>query len=153
MKKYWLFKTEPSTYSIEDLAREKTTEWWGIRNYQVRNMMRDDMQIGDEVLVYHSSTKEVGVVGTGHVTSAAYPDTKQFDVKNPYYDAKSKKENPTWLAVTLAFESKFSRTVLLEELRQEKPLKGMRLLQKGNRLSITQVTKEEFAHVAELAKK
>lgn len=150
--KYWLFKTEPNTYSIDALAKEKITEWYGIRNYQVRNMLRDDMNPGDKVLIYHSSSKEIGIVGLGKVASKAYPDTKQFDKKSPYFDAKSKKDSPTWVSRDVAFVKKFKKTLPLDQLKQEKALLGMRLLQRGNRLSITPVTKEEYEYICRLAK-
>lgn len=150
--KYWLFKTEPSTYSIDDLAKEKVTEWYGIRNYQVRNMLRDDMNPVDKVLIYHSSSKEIGIVGLGEIVSKGSPDTKQFDKKSPYFDAKSKKENPAWVSRDVAFVKKFKNTLLLEALKKEKPLAGMRLLQKGNRLSITPVSKSEYEYIVRLAK-
>lgn len=150
--KYWLFKTEPSTYSIDDLAKEKVTEWYGIRNYQVRNMLRDDMSPGDKVLIYHSSSKEIGIIGLGKVASPAKPDSKQFDKKSPYFDTKSKKESPTWISRDVAFVKKFKDILLLEDLKKEEKLASMRLLQRGNRLSITPVSKEEYEHIYTLAK-
>jgi predicted RNA-binding protein with PUA-like domain len=149
--KYWLFKTEPDTYSIDDLMKEKTTEWYGIRNYQVRNMLRDDMSPGDQVLIYHSSTKSIGIVGTAKVTSRAYPDTKQFQKKSPYFDAKSQKEKPTWITRDITFVEKFKYLLSLTNLKKEKKLVGMRILQKGNRLSITPVTKIEYEYILTLA--
>jgi predicted RNA-binding protein with PUA-like domain len=152
-KHYWIFKTEPSTYSIDDLQKEKTTEWYGIRNYQARNMIRDDIGVGDTVLVYHSNTKEIGIVGLARVVSEAYPDTEQFAKQSPYFDQKSKSKTPAWLARDIAFVSKFPKTLLLADLRTHKKLANMRLLQKGNRLSITPVTQEEFDYILTLAKK
>lgn len=150
--KYWLFKTEPSTYSIDDLEKEKTTEWWGIRNYQVRNMLRDEMGVGDFVLIYHSSSKNIGIAGLAKVTSAAYPDTQQFQKKSKYFDPKSKKENPAWVSRDIAFVKKFKTLLSLSDLKKEKKLSGMRLLQRGNRLSITPVTKDEYEYILTLAK-
>ena len=150
--KYWIFKTEPSTYSIDDLQREKTTEWSGIRNYQVRNMIRDEMSPGDRVLIYHSSAKEIGIAGEAKIKGKAYPDTLQFEKKSHYFDSKSKKENPAWMSRDITFVKKFKRTILLVELKEEKELEGMRLLQRGNRLSITQITEKEFMHILTLAK-
>ena len=147
---YWLFKTEPATYSIDDLAKEGVTEWYGIRNYQVRNMLRDDMKPGDKVLIYHSSSKEIGIVGTAKVASKAYPDTKQFTKSSPYFDAKSKQGSPTWVSRDVVFTKKFPSILLLSELKKQKQLAAMRLLQKGNRLSITPVTKEEYTHILTL---
>ncbi len=149
---YWLFKTEPSTFSIDDLAKEKTTEWYGIRNYQVRNMLRDDMNPGDKVLIYHSSAKEIGIAGLAKITSKGYPDTKQFEKKSPYFDAKSKQENPTWVSRDVAFLKKFKNLLSLADLKKEQKLASMRLLQRGNRLSITPVSREEYEHICRLAK-
>lgn len=148
---YWLFKTEPTTYSIDDLAREKKTQWWGIRNYQVRNMLRDDMKAGDKILIYHSSTKDVGIVGLAEVVSDAYPDTEQFRKGSLYFDAKSKKENPAWVSRDILFIQKFRKIVYLTDLKKEKTLAGMRILQRGNRLSITPVTKSEYEYIVKLA--
>lgn len=150
---YWLFKTEPSTYSIDDLRREKKTEWYGIRNYQVRNMLRDAMRVGDEVLIYHSSSKEIGIVGMATIVSDAYPDTEQWKPKSHYFDPKSKKENPTWMARDVQFVKKFLRTLTLAELKQEEKLHKMLIFRKGNRLSITPVSKQEFMHILTLAEK
>ena len=150
---YWLFKTEPSTYSIDDLKREKTTEWYGIRNYQVRNFLRDAIKIGDRVLIYHSNAEEIGVVGTATVVSEAYPDTEQFKEWSKYYDSKSKKENPSWLSRDIAFELKFPGIVLLSELKKEKALKNLLILRPGNRLSITPLKEKEFKHILTLAQK
>lgn len=148
---YWIFKTEPSTYGIDDLAKDQVTEWWGIRNYQVRNMIRDDMKPGDKVLIYHSSSKEIGIVGMAEITSDAYPDTEQFHKGSPYFDAKSKKDQPTWLSRDIAFVKKFPKLLSLADLKGEKKLSGMRLLQRGNRLSITPLTKDEYNHILTLA--
>ena len=150
---YWLFKTEPSTYSIDDLEREKTTEWYGIRNYQVRNFLRDAIKIGDTVLIYHSNAEEIGVVGTATVTSEAYPDTEQFKEGSKYYDPKSKTENPSWLSRDVSFVSKFKEIVLLSELKKEKALKNMLILRPGNRLSITPLKEKECKHILTLAQK
>ena len=150
---YWLFKTEPSTYSIDDLKREKTTEWYGIRNYQVRNFLRDAIKIGDTVLIYHSNAEEIGVVGTAVVASDAYPDTEQFKEESKYYDPKSKKENPSWLSRDISFVSQFPKIVLLADLKKEKTLKNMLILRPGNRLSITPLKEKEFKHILTLAEK
>lgn len=152
-KQYWLLKTEPSTYSIDDLKREKKTEWYGIRNYQVRNTLRDLMRVGDEVLIYHSNCPELGIVGTGKIVSESYPDTEQWRPESYYYDPKSKQENPTWFARDVAFGKKFPCTILLSELKQQTQLGSMTILRKGNRLSITPVSQAEFMHILTLAKK
>lgn len=149
--KYWLFKTEPSTYSISDLEKDRKTEWWGIRNYQVRNMLRGDMAIGDKILLYHSSAKYIGIAGIAEVASEAYPDTQQFKKDSPCFDAKSKKEAPTWVSRDIAFVEKFKTLIPLSFLKKQKELEKMRLLQRGNRLSITPVTKDEYKYILHLA--
>lgn len=153
MKQYWLAKTEPNTYSIDDLAREGTTEWYGIRNYQVRNTLRDAMRVGDEVLIYHSNVQPLGVVGIGRITSEAYADTQQFVKESPYFDPKSTQENPRWVSRDIAFVEKFPRIVTLAELQAEEVLQDMPVVKRGNRFSITPVTREEFIHIRSLAKK
>lgn len=140
---YWLMKSEPDAYSIDDLKKDKMEPWDGIRNYQVRNMIRDDMAIGDEVLFYHSSCKVPGVVGIAKIASAAYPDPVQFDRKSKYYDPKSKQDSPTWLLRDIAFTRKLNRIITLAELKDHPALVDFRLTQRGNRLSIFPV---EAAH-------
>ena len=151
-QQYWLFKTEPSTYSIDDLKREKVTEWWGIRNYQVRNFIRDTMHSGDEVLIYHSSTGSIGITGRAQIASDAYPDTQQFNKKSHYFDSKSKQDAPAWLSRDIQFKEKFGEVITLAELKQEKELRDMLILRPGNRLSITPLTKAQFTHILTLAK-
>jgi predicted RNA-binding protein with PUA-like domain len=136
-------KSEPDAYSIDDLKKDKMEPWDGIRNYQVRNMIRDDMAIGDEVLFYHSSCKVPGVVGIAKIASAAYPDPVQFDRKSKYYDPKSKQDSPTWLLRDIAFARKLNRIITLAELKDHPALVDFRLTQRGNRLSIFPV---EAAH-------
>ena len=152
--KYWLMKTEPGTYSIDDLAKEKdqTTCWEGVRNYQARNLLRDDIHEGDRVLFYHSACKVPAVVGTAVVTRGGYPDSYAFDQRSKYYDKKSDPENPTWYMVDVTLESKFDEPVTLKELRATASLDGMVLLQKGSRLSVQPVKKKEFDTVLKLAK-
>lgn len=150
---YWLFKTEPGTYSIDDLKKEDVTEWYGIRNYQARNFLRDLVQSGDKVLIYHSNAKEIGVVGEGMIVGAAYPDTEQFKKKSSYYDVKSSPEAPRWVSCDVRFVKKYKNIVTLSELKKQKQLANMRILQRGNRLSITPVTREEFVCIQALAKK
>src|ERR1700757_3808711 len=111
-KKYWLVKSEPSSYSIDDLKRDKVTAWTGIRNYQARNHMRDGMKKGDLVLFYHSSNEQLGIAGLAKVASAPHPDMTAFDKKSDYFDPKSKKENPTWICVDIEFVKKFERIIL-----------------------------------------
>jgi len=149
--KYWLMKSEPDECSIDDAlaAPGQITPWSGVRNYQARNFMRDEMSIGDGVLFYHSSCPEPGIAGIAEVASAAYTDKTQFDRRSPYYDPKSKKENPRWVNVDVRALRK-TRLVPLAELRAHRPLAGMRLLRPGNRLSITPVTESEWKYIARL---
>ncbi len=152
--KYWLMKTEPTTYSIEDLENEsnQTTCWEGVRNYQARNLLRDDIQEGDRVLFYHSACKEPAVVGTAVVSRPGYPDSHAFDKRSKYYDAKSDPENPRWYMVDVKLEQKFDAPVTLASLREKASLKEMVLLQKGSRLSVQPVKKKEFDIVLKMAK-
>ena len=147
--RYWLMKSEPDEMSIDDLARapRQRTAWFGVRNYQARNFMRDQMQIGDQVLFYHSSCAEPGIAGLAEVCAAAYPDETQFDRKSKYYDAKATREDPRWVNVEVKFVKK-TRLLGLAELRRHKALAGMRLLARGNRLSITPVDPDEWKFIA-----
>jgi len=149
--KYWLMKSEPDECSIDDAlaAPGQITPWSGVRNYQARNFMRDQMNIGDGVLFYHSSCAEPGIAGIAEVASAAYTDNTQFDRKSPYYDPKSSRDNPRWVNVDVRALRK-TRLVPLAELRRHKALAGMRLLAPGNRLSITPVTESEWKTIARL---
>ena len=148
---YWLMKSEPDECSIDDVlaAPGRKTAWSGVRNYQARNFMRDRMRPGDGVLFYHSSCPEPGIAGLAEVASAAYPDATQFDRKSDYFDAKSKKDRPRWWNVDVRALRK-TRLVPLHELRLHKGLAGMRLLQPGNRLSITPVSQGEWNTIAKL---
>lgn len=148
---YWLMKSEPDVFSIDHLRKKKTATWDGVRNYQVRNLMRDRMRVGDRALFYHSSCTDVGVAGEMEVVSEAFPDPLQFDVKSEYYDQKSTKANPRWVAVKVQYVQTFMRLVPLSELRAEAALTGMRILERGNRLSITPVTEAEYTHILTLA--
>lgn len=141
--KYWLLKSEPAAYSIEDLARDGVTAWTGVRNYQARNFMRDGMRRGDRAFFYHSSCEEPGIVGIVEVSQAAYPDAMQFDRKSRYYDPDSSRDNPRWFNVDVRLARK-TRWVGLAELRRHKELKNMQVLKRGNRLSITPVTATEW---------
>jgi predicted RNA-binding protein with PUA-like domain len=149
--KYWLMKSEPDECSIDDVlaAPGQITPWSGVRNYQARNFMRDDMGVGDGVLFYHSSCAEPGIAGIAEVASGAYTDKTQFDRRSPYYDPKSRKDNPRWVNVDVRALRK-THLVPLAELRRHKPLAGMRLLRPGNRLSITPVTESEWKYIATL---
>jgi predicted RNA-binding protein with PUA-like domain len=145
---YWLMKSEPDECSIDDVlkAPERKTPWTGVRNYQARNFMRNEMKIGDGVLFYHSSCPEPGIAGLAEVASEAYPDPTQFERKSPYYDPEAKRESPRWFNVDVRALRK-TRLVPLAELRRQKPLAKMRLLQRGNRLSITPVTGAEWDYI------
>lgn len=147
---YWLFKSEPSAYSIDDLAREGITAWTGVRNYQARNFMRDAMRPGDPGFFYHSSCEVPGIVGIVEVARSAYADPTQFDRKSRYYDPGATREEPRWLNVDVKFVRR-TQVVGLDELRREKALRKMQVLQRGNRLSITPVTPAEWACVMRLA--
>lgn len=151
---YWLMKSEPDCFSIDDLAaRPKQTESWdGVRNYQVRNMMRDDMQAGDLAFFYHSSCPEPGIVGVMEILCRGYPDPTQFDARHEHYDPKSKREEPRWLLVDVKFLRKFKQPVLLDTLRaHEDQLKGLRVLERGTRLSVTPVTATHWKTILKLA--
>ena len=141
---YWLMKSEPDAYSIDDLARDGTEPWDGIRNYQARNMMRDDMKVGDEILFYHSSCKVPAVVGIARVASQPYPDPTQFDPGAKYYDPGSKQDAPRWILVDVAFVRKLDRAIPLTELKEHPALADFRLNMRGNRLSIFPVDKKHW---------
>ena len=140
----WLMKSEPDAYSIDDLERDGRDMWDGIRNYQARNMMRDEMRVGDKVFFYHSNCKEPGIVGVMKVASKPYPDPTQFDPESKYYDPKSNEEDPRWMLVDVEFVRKLSRTITLAELKAHPGLDGMILLRRGNRLSIMPVDKAHW---------
>ena len=144
---YWLMKSEPEVFSIHDLAREKVTGWEGVRNYQARNFMRGSMKKGDWVLFYHSNANPSGVAGLARVEGPAVADSSQFDKKSPYFDEKSTRENPRWMMVTVEFVEAFPKVVTLEELKRDKKLEGLALLQKGQRLSVQPVSKAHFERV------
>ncbi len=151
--KYWLVKTEPESFSIQDLAQapDQTTSWDGVRNYQARNMLRDEMQLGDRVLFYHSNAEPPTVVGVAQVVRTGYPDPTAWDENDSHYDPGSTRENPRWYMVDLRLEQIFSRPLPLAELRQCPALTKMELLRKGSRLSVQPVTKAEFSAVLQLA--
>ena len=147
---HWLMKSEPGNYSIDDLKADRVTWWDGVRNYQVRNMMRDDFQKGDLAFFYHSECKEPGIVGIMTVASGAYPDPTAFDPKEKYFDPKSDPENPRWLMVDIRYRRKLKRPITLKELRTHDELAEMPLLRRGNRLSITPVTPGQWAFIMSL---
>ena len=152
---YWLFKTEPSAYSIDDLreSRQGKDVWDGVRNFQARNFLRDDVKKGDFVFIYHSSCKVPGIAGLAKVTRAKRPDPSSWDKKSPYYDPKSTKENPRWFMVEIVFVRKFKKLISLDLLKSVKELHDFQLLKKGNRLSIIPVSKEYFDVINDLLKK
>ena len=141
---YWLMKSEPDAYSIDDLERDGREMWDGIRNYQARNMMRDDMAIGDEVFFYHSNCKEPAIVGISRVVSKPYPDPTQFDPDSNYYDPKSDPDDPRWCLVDVEFVRKLERPITLAELKAQAGLDGFVLTRRGNRLSIMPVSDEHW---------
>ena len=146
--RYWLMKSEPDDFSIDDLMRaaKKTTPWFGVRNYQARNYMRDEMQLGDQALFYHSSCEVPGIAGIVEIARLAYPDATQFDYKSRYFDPKSSRAKPRWFNVDVRLAKK-TRLVPLSELRDYPQLADMRLLQRGNRLSITPVEPDEWKFI------
>jgi predicted RNA-binding protein with PUA-like domain len=144
---YWLFKTEPSSYSIDDLKRDGTTYWDGIRNYQARNLIRDDMKVGDGVLVYHSNAEPTAIVGLAKIVRAGYPDHTQFEAGHVHFDATAKLEEPRWYMVDIAFERAFAKPLTLAALKELPALKDMGLLRKGNRLSVQPVTEKEWKEI------
>ena len=150
--KHWLIKSEPETFSIDDLEKVKREPWSGVRNYQARNFMWKEMRIGDLALFYHSNAKPPGIVGVAKVASEPYPDPTQWDPGSEYFDPKSSEDNPRWWLVDFAIEKKFAEMIPLEKLRGIKALADMVILQKGTRLSITPVAIKHFNAVMKLAR-
>ncbi len=150
---YWLMKSEPDVYSIDRLRsqKRKTDYWDGIRNYQARNFMRDQMKKGDLAFFYHSNCAEPGVVGIMEIACTAYPDHTAFNSNEKYFDAKSDPDNPRWLMVDVRFKKKFKNPVTLQSIKVQKKLGDMRLVQRGNRLSILPVTAIEWRHILKMA--
>ena len=146
MPQYWLMKSEPECISIDDLHRapQQTIPWDGIRNYQARNFIRDDMSIGDQILFYHSNCTPPGIIGIAEVSSKPYPDFTAFNPESEHYDSKSDPENPRWFMVDIRFKEKFKRLIPLQELKRYPELEKMPLVRKGNRLSISPVSQEEW---------
>jgi predicted RNA-binding protein with PUA-like domain len=149
---YWLMKSEPDVFGIDDLKNRnhQTEHWDGVRNYQARNYMRDQMKIGDQVFFYHSNCKQPGIVGIAEIVREAYPDLTAFDPNSEYYDPKSHRENPRWIMVDVKFVRKLKRTITLEELKQVSSLEDFPLTRRGNRLSIMPVTAEQWAIISGL---
>ncbi|MDP3920750.1 MAG: EVE domain-containing protein [Candidatus Omnitrophota bacterium] len=146
---YWLLKSEPGNYSVDDLKRDRSTYWEGVRNYQARNFLRDSIKKGDEVFFYHSNADLAGIAGVAKVTSDGYPDPSQFDPKSKYFDPKSSKEKPLWYVVDIQFSEKFPAVIPLENLKKIKALEGMPLLQRGQRLSVQPVTRAHWKVIFE----
>ena len=151
-KRYWLMKCEPSAYTIDDLQRDGKTSWEGVRNYQARNFMRDDMQVGDGVLFYASNADPSGVTGVATISRAGYPDPFALRKGHDYYDPKHTAEKPIWYSVEIAFVERFKDVLSLTTLKQVKGLQGMMVNQKGSRLSVQPATKKEFELVCRLAR-
>jgi len=151
---YWLFKTEPETFSVDDLAGSPraTTRWDGVRNYQARNMLRDDVRVGDRGFLYHSSCAVPAITAIVEVVRAGYPDPSAFDRRSPYYDADSERTEPRWYSVDVRLERRLERPVTLEQLRAHAagPLEHMVILRKGNRLSVTPLTRDEWRFILSL---
>ena len=143
-KRYWLMKSEPNAYSIADLKRDGTTGWDGVRNYQARNFMRDDMRVGDGVLFYHSRVQPMGIYGVAEVVRQAYPDETAFDPADPHYDAKSDPGDPTWMMVDIGFVGTFEQPLTLAALQQTPALEKMMVIQRGSRLSVQPVSRQEW---------
>ena len=151
-RRYWLMKSEPEAFSIDDLQRVDIEPWNGVRNYQARNFMRDGMKVGDGVLFYHSNTAVPGIVGIATVASEAYPDETQFDPKSDYHDPKSTREEPRWQLVDIKFERKLSRTISLDEIKGHADRLGeeFALIRRGNRLSVFPVSAAQFKYLLSL---
>ena len=149
-KRYWLMKSEPNVYSIADLQRDGSTCWDGVRNYQARNFMRDDMHIGDGVLFYHSNAKPMGIYGLAEVVCESYPDHTAFDASDPHYDPKSDPADPTWMMVDVGYVGMSKEPLPLTTLKQTPGLEHMLLIQRGSRLSVQPVTPDEWQIVLEL---
>lgn len=147
---HWLIKSEPSTYSIDDLERDGVTEWWGVRNARARNYMRDEMAPGDPVLFYHSSTDVIGVYGLAEVASPAHPETKQFERRHPYHDPGSDRDEPRWWCVDIRHVRTFPGPVTREAMKTTPGLQDMKVLARGMRLSVLPVTPEEYAIISRL---
>ncbi|WKZ69131.1 MAG: EVE domain-containing protein [Melioribacteraceae bacterium] len=150
MANYWLIKSEPDVYSIDDLEKDKKTYWDGVRNYQARNFMRDEMKKGDQVIFYHSNTEPPAAVGICEVVKEGYPDFTAFDPDDKHYDPKSKEDNPTWIMVDVKFVKKFNKPVPIPDMKENAKLKNMKLVQRGNRLSVMPLTKTEFDEIVKM---
>jgi predicted RNA-binding protein with PUA-like domain len=155
MKKYWLVKSEPNVFSFSDLKKSKnqTTFWDGVRNYQARNFLRDEMKKGDQVLFYHSSSDPLAVMGVCEVVKEGYPDHTQFDPDSHHYDPKADPKNPTWMMVDIKFVKEFKNPVTIDAIKASPKLKNMKLIARGNRLSVMPVVKDEFDEISKVGDK
>jgi predicted RNA-binding protein with PUA-like domain len=149
---YWLMKSEPNVYSIDDLKRDGSTCWDGVRNYQARNIMRDEMKLGDRVFFYHSNVKPMGIYGVAEVVREGYADDTAFDPDDPHYDAKSDPNNPTWMMVDIGYVGTFQTPVTLDTLKQTPGLEQMKVIQRGSRLSVQPVSAAEWDIVMALGR-
>ena len=147
MTKYWLMKSEPSTYSIDDLKKDGVTQWEGVRNYQARNFMRDQMKIGDKVLFYHSNATPPGIVGLAEVCRESYPDYFALDASSKYFDPKASEEKPIWMMVDVKFVKKFETIITLEDIKNRPELAEMLVIKKGMRLSIQPVSQRDYENI------
>lgn len=148
--RYWLMKSEPDVFSIDDLQTKGYTQWEGIRNYQARNFMRDSMKVGDKMLFYHSNATPPGIVGTGVISKEAYPDHFAWDPTSHYFDPKSSPDNPRWVMVDITFDQKFKHMISLDTLKNDPFLEGMLVIKRGMRLSIQPVEESHFQHILNL---
>jgi predicted RNA-binding protein with PUA-like domain len=149
--KYWLIKSEPETYSIDHMEKDRETLWEGVRNYQARNFMQKDMQKGDLAFFYHSNAVPSAIAGLVEISGAAVADPSALNTKSPFFDPKATKEKPIWYCVKVKFKKKFKKLLSLDDLRTQKKLENMVLLQKGSRLSVQPVSESEFKKICELA--
>ncbi len=152
-KNFWLVKSEPEVYSIDSLEKDMETPWEGVRNYQARNFMRDSMCVGDKVLFYHSNADPTGVAGVATVSSPPIPDETQFNKKSEYFDPKATPQKPNWICVKIAFKEKFKTIITLAEIKSNKALKDMVLVQPGSRLSVQPVTQKQFETILGMARR
>lgn len=151
-RNYWLFKSEPGEFSWDDLKNSKnqTTYWDGVRNYQARNFLRDEMKKGNGVLFYHSSTDPLAIIGICEIIKEGYPDHTQFDSKNDHFDSKATEDNPTWYMVDIKLVKEFKKPVTLDSIKSNPKLKNMKLVQRGQRLSVMSVTKAEWDEILKM---
>lgn len=152
-KNYWLMKSEPEVYSIDNLKKDKTTWWECVRNYQARNFMMKDMKVGDGVLFYHSNAEPAGIFGVAEVSKAAAPDQTQFDKKSEYFDKKATKEKPIWYCVEIKYKSHLDTPYTLSDIKNDKALSDMLVIKRGQRLSVQPVTQKQFTHILSAASK